>query len=42
MRLRDPGMSDEEYRESLKTRQEALKRRAGIGTERWLLEVSSP
>lgn len=35
------NMSDEEFQESLRTRQEALKRRTEIGTEQWLLEVSS-
>jgi hypothetical protein len=34
-------MSDKEFQESLKARQEALKKRTEIGTERWLLEVSS-
>jgi hypothetical protein len=32
-------MSDEEFRESLKERQEALRRRTEIGTAKWLLEV---
>jgi len=41
LELRDPNMSDEEFIESLKTRQEALKRRTEIGTEKWLLENSS-
>jgi hypothetical protein len=34
-------MSDEEFEKSLETRQKALKRRTGIGTEKWLQEVSS-
>jgi hypothetical protein len=41
LELRDPSMSDEEFQESLKARQESLKRRTEIGTEKWLLEVSS-
>ena len=41
MELRDPNMSDEEFQKSLTARQEALKRRKEIGTENWLLEVSS-
>jgi hypothetical protein len=40
MELRDPNMTDEEFQESLKARQEALKRRTDIGTEKWLREVS--
>lgn len=39
LELRDPNMSDEEFRESLKERQEALRRRTEIGTAKWLLEV---
>jgi hypothetical protein len=39
--LRDPNMSDEEFQKSLKTRQEALKKRTEIGTEQWLLEITS-
>jgi hypothetical protein len=38
--LRDPNMSDEEFRKSLVTRHESLKRRARIGTEQWLAEKS--
>jgi hypothetical protein len=34
-------MSEEEFQESLKERQDALKRRTEIGTEKWLVEVSS-
>jgi hypothetical protein len=41
MELRDPDMSDKEFQESLKARQDALKRRLEIGTERWLSEVST-
>ena len=40
MGLRDPNMSDEEFQNSLKSRQIALKRRSEIGTDKWLLEVS--
>jgi hypothetical protein len=38
--LRDPSMSDEQFQESLERRQSALRRRAKIGTEAWLQEVS--
>jgi hypothetical protein len=38
--VRDPNMSDEEFQESLAERQTALKRRAEIGTSKWLLEIS--
>lgn len=41
LELRDPNMSDEQFQESRKARQESLKRRTEIGTKRWLLEVSS-
>lgn len=41
LELRDPNMSDEEFQRSLDDRQKALKRRAEIGIEKWLLEVSS-
>lgn len=41
LELRDPDMSDDAFKKSLKTRQEALKRRTEIGTEKWLQEVSS-
>lgn len=41
LELRDPNMSDEEFQKSLTKRQEALKRQIEIGTESWLLEVSS-
>ena len=40
LELRDPDQSDEEFQNSLKTRQEALNRRTKIGTEKWLEEVS--
>ena len=40
MELRDPNMTDKEFQESLKARQDALERRADIGTEKWLREVS--
>ncbi len=36
--LRDPSMSDEEFQRSLCARQQDLKRRADIGTEKWLAE----
>ncbi|MDY6934915.1 MAG: DUF3795 domain-containing protein [Spirochaetota bacterium] len=39
--LRDPSMTDEQFQESLKTRQRALKGRTKIGTDNWLKEVSS-
>ncbi len=39
--LRDPNMTDEEFEESLKARQQALLRRAEIGTDTWLKEISS-
>ena len=38
--LRDPDMTDEEHQESLRKRKDALTRRAEVGTEQWLLEVS--
>lgn len=41
LELRDPSMSNEEFQESLAVRQKALKRRTVIGTEKWLLEISS-
>jgi hypothetical protein len=41
LELRDPDMSDEEFQSSLKARQDVLKRRAEIGTEKWLQEVSN-
>lgn len=40
LRLRDPEMSDEEFEESLRARQSALRRRAEVGTEQWLSEVA--
>ena len=39
--IRDPGMSDEEFEESLRERQESLRRRTEVGTESWLREMSS-
>lgn len=39
LELRDPGMSDEEFQKSLAARQEALRRRAETGTEKWLAEI---
>ncbi len=39
--LRDPNMSDEKFEKSLEERQNSLKRRTAIGTEKWLKEVSS-
>ena len=41
LRLRDPNMSDEKFESSHEARQKALKRRTGIGTEKWLQEVAS-
>lgn len=38
--LRDPDMSDEEFRKSLEQRKNALKRRTEVGTKEWLQEVS--
>jgi hypothetical protein len=38
--LRDPSLSDEEFERSLEKRKSALRRRAEIGTENWLQEVS--
>ncbi len=40
LELKDPSMSDEEFKESLETRRAALKRRAEVGTETWLRELS--
>jgi hypothetical protein len=36
--LRDPSLSDEEFKKSLMERQENLKKRIAIGTEQWLKE----
>jgi len=38
LNLRDPNMSDEEFRKSVISRDESLERRARIGTEKWLAE----
>ena len=38
LELRDPAMSDEEFRESLEERSGSLRRRAEIGTLQWLFE----
>jgi hypothetical protein len=38
LELRDPNMSDEEFRTSLADRQKELKRRSEIGTRAWLQE----
>lgn len=38
LELRDPNMSDEEFRESLDNRQKELRIRTEIGTEKWLAE----
>jgi len=38
--LRDPSMSEEEFQTSLAKRKSALKRRADIGTDRWLVEIT--
>jgi hypothetical protein len=40
LELRDPSMSDEAFKKSLEIRAGALRRRAEVGTEKWLLEVS--
>ncbi|MEN8155290.1 MAG: DUF3795 domain-containing protein [Acidobacteriota bacterium] len=40
LELRDPDISDEDFERSLKTREEALRRRAEIGTNKWLQEIS--
>ena len=39
--IRDPDMSDEEFRNSLDDRLRALKRRTAIGTEEWLIEKTT-
>jgi hypothetical protein len=38
--LRDPSLSDEEFEKSLAERQENLRRRKQVGTEKWLEEKS--
>jgi Protein of unknown function (DUF3795) len=40
LELRDPNMSDEVFEASLATRQASLRKRAEIGTEQWLLDIS--
>lgn len=40
LELRDPSLSDEAFAASLDKRSKALKRRAEVGTEKWLAEVS--
>ena len=35
----EPGMDNEKLRKSLKKKKESLKRRAEIGTDKWLLEI---
>ena len=40
MELRDPSLSDEQFQQSISDRQAALRRRAEIGTDQWLSEVS--
>ena len=40
--LRDPGMSDEEFTESLSSRKCALATRTEIGTDMWLIEKAKP
>ena len=41
LELRDPSISDEEFKASLASRQRELKRRAEIGTLAWLNKQSS-
>jgi hypothetical protein len=41
LELRDPNMSDEEFKTSLEERQRSLKRRTQIGTDKWLQEMCS-
>jgi hypothetical protein len=36
--LRDPSLSDEEFRKSVTARHDALRERAKLGTEKWLEE----
>ena len=40
LELRDPSLSDEEFKETLEMRKKALKRRTEIGTTSWLKEQS--
>jgi hypothetical protein len=40
LELRDPSMSDEAFQKSLDERQANLRKRAEVGTDQWLLEVS--
>lgn len=37
--LRDPNLTDEEFRDGLKKRQANLSRRAEVGTHKWLREM---
>jgi len=39
--LKDPNMTDAEFQTSLTARRRVLKRRAEVGTENWLREVSA-
>jgi hypothetical protein len=39
--LRDPNMTDEEFQESLSDRLTSLKRRAEVGTQKWLVEKTA-
>jgi len=41
LELRDPNMGNEEFQQSLKTRQATLEKRKEIGTAQWLQEVSA-
>ena len=38
--IRDPNMSDEEFKKSVVIRHNALKKRTAVGTEQWLAEKS--
>ena len=36
LELRDPNLSDEEFQRSLRDREKALRKRAELGTDKWL------
>ncbi len=38
--LRDPALSDEQFNQSIQTRQSALQKRKQLGTDKWLGEKS--
>jgi len=40
LELRDPSLTEEEFKESLEMRKKELKRRVEIGTDNWLKEKS--